>query len=34
VVLASGTLAPLTGFSAELGTAFPITLEASHVVSE
>ncbi|OQR99946.1 hypothetical protein ACHHYP_03880 [Achlya hypogyna] len=32
VVLTSGTLSPMTSFADELGTTFPITLEANHVV--
>ncbi|EQC25210.1 hypothetical protein SDRG_16908 [Saprolegnia diclina VS20] len=32
VVLTSGTLSPMTSFAGELGTKFPITLEANHVV--
>ncbi|OQR81918.1 hypothetical protein THRCLA_11287, partial [Thraustotheca clavata] len=32
VILTSGTLSPMTSFAGELGTTFPITLEANHVV--
>ena len=32
VILTSGTLSPMSTFQSELGTAFPIQLEASHVV--
>eukprot|EP00891_Asterochloris_glomerata_P003472 jgi/Astpho2/3472/e_gw1.00055.1.1_t len=32
VVLTSGTLAPMDTFASELGTGFPLTLEAPHVV--
>lgn len=33
IILTSGTLSPLDAFSAELGVAFPIKLEASHVIN-
>ena len=33
VVLASGTLAPLSSFSLELGCPFQNTLEANHVIN-
>ncbi|KAF0738392.1 hypothetical protein Ae201684_005744 [Aphanomyces euteiches] len=33
VILTSGTLSPMTTFAGELGTTFPITLEANHVVN-
>ncbi|RYG94678.1 hypothetical protein EON65_57120 [archaeon] len=33
VILTSGTLAPLDSFASELGTSFPIRLEASHVIN-
>ncbi|XP_062501218.1 Fanconi anemia group J protein homolog isoform X2 [Corticium candelabrum] len=32
VIVSSGTLSPLSTFSSELGTNFPIRLEASHVI--
>ena len=32
VIVASGTLSPLSSFQSELGVPFPITLEASHVI--
>lgn len=32
VILTSGTLSPMSTFSSELGTTFPIQLEANHVV--
>ncbi|KAF0690279.1 Aste57867_18305 [Aphanomyces stellatus] len=33
VILTSGTLSPMTSFAGELGTTFPITLEANHVIN-
>ena len=32
LILTSGTLSPMNSFSSELGMAFPIKLEANHVV--
>ena len=32
VIVASGTLSPLSSFQSELGVPFPIQLEASHVI--
>ncbi len=32
VVLTSGTLSPMDTFQSELGTSFPIMLEANHVI--
>jgi Fanconi anemia group J protein len=32
VLLTSGTLSPLDSFAGELGTAFPVHVEASHVI--
>ena len=32
VIVASGTLSPLSSFQSELGVPFPINLEASHVI--
>ena len=34
VVLSSGTLSPMATFASELGTEFPIQLEASHVIED
>lgn len=34
VVVSSGTLSPLNTFSSELGTDFPVRLEASHVIKQ
>ncbi|GBN98761.1 Fanconi anemia group J [Araneus ventricosus] len=34
VIVASGTLSPLTSFQSELSMPFPITLEANHVISK
>jgi len=34
IVLTSGTLSPMGSFSSELGVAFPIQLEANHVIPE
>ncbi len=34
IVLTSGTLSPMSSFSSELGVAFPIQLEANHVIPE
>merc|ERR1711988_659871 len=33
IVLSSGTLVPLASFASELGTSFPVKLEAPHVIS-
>lgn len=33
IVLTSGTLSPLESFGSELGTHFPVTLEAAHVIN-
>ena len=33
-IVTSGTLSPLTSFQSELGTTFPIKLEASHVITK
>lgn len=32
IILASGTLAPITSFQSELGTTFPNMLQANHVI--
>lgn len=32
IILTSGTLSPMQSFQSELGTQFPITLEANHVI--
>ena len=32
IILASGTLAPINSFQSELGTTFPNTLQANHVI--
>ncbi|XP_052802476.1 Fanconi anemia group J protein homolog isoform X2 [Mya arenaria] len=34
VVLSSGTLSPMSTFASELGTEFPIQLEASHIIED
>ena len=34
IILTSGTLSPMSSFSSELGVAFPIQLEANHVIPE
>ncbi|KAK8866713.1 hypothetical protein M9Y10_009680 [Tritrichomonas musculus] len=34
VILASGTLSPLSTFSSELGTSFPIQLSANHIIDK
>lgn len=34
VILTSGTLAPMDSFQSELGTQFPIKLEANHVIDK
>ena len=34
VILTSGTLSPMNTFQSELGAAFPIQLEASHVIGK
>lgn len=32
IVLTSGTLSPMESFQSELGSPFPLTLEANHVI--
>ncbi|KAH3885498.1 hypothetical protein DPMN_009492 [Dreissena polymorpha] len=34
VVLSSGTLSPMSTFASELGTEFPIQLEANHIIED
>ena len=34
VILTSGTLSPMDSFQSELGTPFPIQLEANHVIGK
>ncbi|XP_060580920.1 Fanconi anemia group J protein homolog [Ruditapes philippinarum] len=34
VVLSSGTLSPMSSFASELGTPFPIQLEANHIIED
>lgn len=34
IILTSGTLSPMQSFQSELGTSFPITLEANHVIKQ
>ena len=34
IILASGTLSPLSSFSAELNAPFPVRLEAPHVINK
>lgn len=34
IVLSSGTLSPMSSFASELGTPFPIQLEANHVIED
>ena len=34
IVLSSGTLSPMDTFASELGTPFPISLEANHVIKK